>query len=219
MTVPEPAVDATLKLVLIGDPGVGKTSLLMRYTEDKFSEASLASIGPGVDYKRKIITVDDKTLELQIWDTAGQERFRTISGTFYKGAHGILLVYDVTDEDSFTRCRTWAQDMDRYLYDKPDAVKYLVGNKIDLNESRKISATTAQDAADSYFEMTQVETSAKDNINVEETFQSIVRDILKAGIIGGEFYEEEQQQRNVIRITSTKQQENAKKREGCCAKS
>merc|ERR1711966_349389 len=98
-TVMKPDYDYLFKLLLIGDSGVGKSCLLLRFADDKWTDSYISTI--GVDFKIRTIELDGKTIKLQIWDTAGQERFRTISSTYYRGAHGIIVVYDITDNESF----------------------------------------------------------------------------------------------------------------------
>mmetsp|Transcript_37835 Transcript_37835/g.118562 ORF Transcript_37835/g.118562 Transcript_37835/m.118562 type:complete len:125 (-) Transcript_37835:409-783(-) len=101
--------DVHIKLLMLGDTGVGKTCLLLRYAYDSFSTTFITTI--GIDFKIKYVTVDDRRVKLQVWDTAGQERFRTITVSYFKGAHGILLVYDVTDRETFDNTRHWMQQI------------------------------------------------------------------------------------------------------------
>merc|ERR1712072_230852 len=100
--------DMQIKLLMIGDSGVGKTCLLLRYANDTFSPTFITTI--GIDFKIKTIELDGKVIKLQIWDTAGQERFRTITSSYYRGAHGIIVVYDVTDQESFNNVKTWLNE-------------------------------------------------------------------------------------------------------------
>ncbi|EEB90600.1 hypothetical protein MPER_11169 [Moniliophthora perniciosa FA553] len=104
--------DYLFKLLLIGDSGVGKSCLLLRFADDTYTESYISTI--GVDFKIRTIELEGKTVKLQIWDTAGQERFRTITSSYYRGAHGIIVVYDVTDNDTFTNVKQWLQEIDRY---------------------------------------------------------------------------------------------------------
>ena len=104
--------DVLVKLLLIGDSGVGKSCLLLRYSDDKFTTSFITTI--GIDFKIKTIHLDQKKVKMQIWDTAGQERFRTITAAYYRGAHGVLLVYDVTDETSFENVRNWMRNIEAH---------------------------------------------------------------------------------------------------------
>jgi small GTP-binding protein len=128
----------------------------------------------GIDFKIKIINLEEKLIKLQIWDTAGQERFRTITKTYYKGAHGIILTYDVTDENSFKNIRTWVKQIEQNVQN--NVCKVLVGNKCDRDD-RKVSFDEGQKLAKE-FNMQFFETSAKTNYNVNETFTYLTREIL-----------------------------------------
>merc|ERR1711965_386176 len=104
--------DYLFKLLLIGDSGVGKSCLLLRFADDTYTETYISTI--GVDFKIRTVEIDQKVIKLQIWDTAGQERFRTITSSYYRGAHGIIVVYDVTDEESFTAVERWMTEIERF---------------------------------------------------------------------------------------------------------
>ncbi|KAG2685777.1 hypothetical protein I3843_10G134500 [Carya illinoinensis] len=159
--------DYLIKLLLIGDSGVGKSCLLLRFSDGSFTTSFITTI--GIDFKIRTIELDGKRIKLQIWDTAGQERFRTITTAYYRGAMGILLVYDVTDESSFNNIRNWIRNIEQHASDNVN--KILVGNKADMDESKR-----GQALADEYG-IKFFETSAKTNLNVEEVFFSIARDI------------------------------------------
>lgn len=120
--------------------------------------------------------LDGKTVKLQIWDTAGQERFRTITSSYYRGAHGIIIVYDVTEMESFNNVKQWLHEIDRYANDS--VCKLLVGNKCDLVENRVVDTQTAQAFADE-LGIPFLETSAKDSINVEQAFLTMAAEIKK----------------------------------------
>ena len=125
-----PSYDHLFKLLLIGDAGVGKSSMLLRFTDDTFSEQLQSTI--GVDFKVKMITVNGKKVKMTIWDTAGQERFRTLTSSYYRGAQGIVLVYDVNRRDTFENLNHWLKEVEAYSPAAGrDVVKLLVGNKID----------------------------------------------------------------------------------------
>eukprot|EP01080_Neovahlkampfia_damariscottae_P007819 gene7819-12292_t len=169
--------DFLIKLLLIGDSGVGKSCLLLRFSDDTFTTSFITTI--GIDFKIRTIELDGKRIKLQIWDTAGQERFRTITTAYYRGAMGILLTYDVTDEQSFQNIRNWMNNIEEHAAENVN--KILLGNKCDLQEKKVVDTGRGQALADEY-NILFLETSAKNNTNVEEAFFSIARDI-KARLI------------------------------------
>jgi Ras-related protein Rab-1A len=116
-----------MQLVVIGDTGVGKSCILLRFADDTFTENKISTI--GVDFRFRTVKLDKRVVKLQIWDTAGQERFRTITSAYYRGADGIILVYDVTSEESFNHINDWFVEVNRYASE--NTCKLLVGNKID----------------------------------------------------------------------------------------
>ncbi|KAJ5929396.1 hypothetical protein N7454_007244 [Penicillium verhagenii] len=164
--------DYLFKLLLIGDSGVGKSCLLLRFADDTYTESYISTI--GVDFKIRTIELDGKTVKLQIWDTAGQERFRTITSSYYRGAHGICVVYDVTDMDSFNNVKQWLQEIDRYATEGVN--KLLVGNKSDMEDKKVVEYTVAKEFADS-LGIPFLETSAKNASNVEQAFLTMARQI------------------------------------------
>uniref|UniRef100_A0A7S2J5E9 Uncharacterized protein n=1 Tax=Haptolina brevifila TaxID=156173 RepID=A0A7S2J5E9_9EUKA len=168
--------DYLIKLLLIGDSGVGKSAILMRFADDTFTSSFITTI--GIDFKIRTITLDGKRIKLQIWDTAGQERFKTITTAYYRGAMGILLVYDVTSEGSFTNINQWMMAIQQHASDSVN--KVLLGNKADtsgpLVSKRAVTAARGQALADQHG-IRFFETSAKNSINIEEAFNMITRDI------------------------------------------
>lgn len=157
--------DFLFKLLLIGDSGVGKSCLLLRFADDTYTESYISTI--GVDFKIRTIELEGKMIKLQIWDTAGQERFRTITSSYYRGAHGIIVVYDVTDNESFNNVKQWLHEIDRYASENVN--KLLVGNKSDLSSKRAVTFEQGKEFADS-LGIEFVETSAKNATNVEKAF-------------------------------------------------
>nr|XP_020443857.1 ras-related protein ORAB-1-like isoform X1 [Monopterus albus] len=166
--------DYLFKLLLIGDSGVGKSCLLLRFADDTYTESYISTI--GVDFKIRTIDLDGKTVKLQIWDTAGQERFRTITSSYYRGAHGIIIVYDVTEQESFNNVRQWLDEIDRYACE--NISRLLVGNKSDLVSKKVVDVATAQDLASS-LKIPFLETSAKSSDNVERAFLTMASEIHK----------------------------------------
>eukprot|EP01087_Luapelamoeba_hula_P023461 TRINITY_DN862_c0_g1_i1.p1 TRINITY_DN862_c0_g1~~TRINITY_DN862_c0_g1_i1.p1 ORF type:complete len:131 (+),score=22.34 TRINITY_DN862_c0_g1_i1:99-491(+) len=120
--------DHLFKLLIIGDSATGKSSILLRFTDDEFDEDHPCTI--GVDFKVKLMDFGDKRINLTIWDTAGQEKFRALTSSYYRGTQGIILVYDVTNRASFQHLNDWLGEIDMYC-NNSDVVKLLVGNKID----------------------------------------------------------------------------------------
>lgn len=157
--------DYLFKLLLIGDSGVGKSCLLLRFADDTYTESYISTI--GVDFKIRTVDLDGKTIKLQIWDTAGQERFRTITSSYYRGAHGIIVVYDITDAESFNNVKQWLHEIDRYASENVN--KLLVGNKSDLTTKRAVTYDQGKEFADS-LGIEFIETSAKNATNVEKAF-------------------------------------------------
>ena len=161
-----------LKLLIIGDSNVGKTSMLLNYTDNYFPESHLATI--GVEYKVKELKTDKYNITLQIWDTAGQERFRSITKSFFRNTNGILFVYDITSRKSFQSVKDWIKDSE--LHDT-GFEKILVGNKIDLKEKREVNFEELKEYG-AKKKINVIEASAKERTNIDEAFQKIVDLIL-----------------------------------------
>ncbi|XP_054168270.1 ras-related protein Rab-35-like [Oppia nitens] len=165
--------DHLFKLLIIGDSGVGKSSLLLRFADNMFNGSYITTI--GVDFKIRTIEVDGEKAKLQIWDTAGQERFRTITSTYYRGTHGVIVVYDVTNGETFANVKRWLHEIEQNC----DVVnKILVGNKNDDPNRKVVLTEDAQRFADQ-MGIRLFETSAKENINVEDMFNAITRMVLR----------------------------------------
>jgi len=164
-----------LKILLIGNSGSGKSALLIRYCDDQFdSESSTATI--GVDFKLKTLSVRGKSYRLNLLDTAGQERFRTLSNSYYRGAHGVILVYDISNRESFLAMERWYEEAESNAM--PGAVMYLVGSKLDRASSRMVSYEEGAQLARAHGS-SFAEVSAKTRENVKQPFIQIVDEIIK----------------------------------------
>ncbi|EDR21539.1 hypothetical protein, conserved [Entamoeba dispar SAW760] len=163
------AADYTFKVLIIGEPSVGKTAIMERYCEDKFHDELISTI--GVDFNSKLVKVGDLTIKLQLWDTAGQERFRNVTSSYYKGTQGCLVVYDVSDIESFNKITHWVQE---YQNEQEIAFIIIVGNKIDLPS--KVTNEQAEAAAKEkgYQHM---RCSAKTGEGVNEIFETLAKGI------------------------------------------
>jgi len=153
--------DYIFKLLAIGDSNSGKSALLLKYTDTKWNESFVPTI--GVDFKIKIIEIQGKSVKLQIWDTAGEERFKNIISSYYRGASGILLLYDITDRESFENLNSWLIDIEKNT--KKDVCKILVGTNCDLEDERKVTYQEGKEFATSNG-MKFIEVSVENNINV-----------------------------------------------------
>ncbi|XP_050228048.1 ras-related protein RABC2a-like [Mercurialis annua] len=167
--------DHPFKIVLIGDQGVGKSSLLVSFVSGAVTDLPSTI---GTDIKIKQITVGGKRLKLTFWDTAGQERFRTLTSSYYRDAHGIILVYDVTRKQSFTNlANLWIKEVDLYSTNI-GCIKMLVGNKVDKESERAVSREEGMDLA-KQLGFLFVESSAKTRENVEKCFDDLALKILE----------------------------------------
>ena len=159
------------KILLLGDSSVGKTCFLMRYADNTFQEIHMSTI--GLDYKLKNVQLDDgKIVKIQIWDTAGQDRFRSITKNYYKGAHGIILIYDVTSRKTFENIKNWVSQIKEEVSNKVTII--LVGNKIDDEPNRKVTTQEGENMAKEC-ELDFFETSAKSGANIDSTFNELVK--------------------------------------------
>jgi len=165
--------DHQFKILMIGESGVGKSALLSRFVDNQFDTNFISTI--GVDFKIHYMRIDQQDIKLQVWDTAGQERFRTITTSYYRGANGIMIVFDVTDSASFEKVRYWLNELKEHV--GPDMPSVLVGNKIDCQRERSVDNATAvrfsQEVGISY-----METSAKTPEGVTEAYALLVNKML-----------------------------------------
>lgn len=191
----EPVIEEKIKLLILGDSGVGKSSLMMRFTNESYTDHMMGTT--GIDMRVKDLYIENKHIKVNIWDTAGQERFRSIARTYYNGAHGIILAYDVNDKTSFINIPSWLEDIKKltsYVH------ILLVGNKIDLQSL--VPESEARRFANEH-EIPFILTSAKTDENVQEAFLQLIKTILDSGIV-------KKQEKKTL---SNKNREDKK---GCC---
>lgn len=196
--------DHLFKLLIIGDSGVGKSSLLLRFADNTFSGSYITTI--GVDFKIRTVEINGEKVKLQIWDTAGQERFRTITSTYYRGTHGVIVVYDVTSAESFVNVKRWLHEINQNC---DDVCRILVGNKNDDPERKVVETEDAYKFA-GQMGIQLFETSAKENVNVEEMFNCITELVLRAKK-DNLAKQQQQQQNDVVKLTK-----NSKRKKRCC---
>ena len=160
--------DYIFKVLLLGNSDVGKSSLLLRFVDQVWNDSFVPTI--GVDFKVKTVEIGDKKIKMQIWDTAGQERFRNVVSTYFRGSNGILLIYDVTNKDSFKNLESWLIEIEKNASE--NVLKILIGNKNDLVDDKEITTEEGQKFANRN-NMQFIETSAKMNTNVTEAFETL----------------------------------------------
>ena len=195
------------KVLLLGNSNVGKSSLFLRFVDDIWNDTFVPTIGG--DFKIKTFDIDEKKIKMQIWDTAGQERFKNIIASYYRGAHGILLIYDVTDKDSFKNLSNWLIEIEKNA--SKNVLKVLIGNKSDLEDKRVITINQGKEFADTYG-LKFLETSAKKNVNVNEAFETLGRELMQAA---DDKKITRQKQNKKISVAKV-QDLNTEKKGGCC---
>jgi len=192
--------DVKYKIMVLGESKVGKTSLIKRYTKDQFGGVYLTTV--GMDFQDKIIEIEDKKVRLQVWDTAGQERFRNVTKSYFQSSHGLLVVYDITDRESFEKINFW---MDNIKNNAPENAKLiLVGNKCDLADERKVTIEDGENKARNY-NIKFFEASAKDGTNVNELFFYLANEIYQ------DDKTKEKDNKNPLKLNKEK-----KGKKGCC---
>ncbi|KAJ4829838.1 Ras- protein RABC2a [Turnera subulata] len=201
--------DYSFKVLLIGDSGVGKSSILLSFISDSVHHDLSPTI--GVDFKVKMLNVGGKRLKLTIWDTAGQERFGILTSSYYRDAHGIILVYDVTRRETFANLSdTWAKEVELYSTNR-DCVKILVGNKVDRESERAVSREEGLALAQEH-KCLFLECSARNRENVQQCFKSLILKILEVPTL--------LQKGSVVmkqRILNQKQVHHASRGGSCCS--
>mmetsp|Transcript_54345 Transcript_54345/g.80597 ORF Transcript_54345/g.80597 Transcript_54345/m.80597 type:complete len:213 (-) Transcript_54345:8-646(-) len=195
-----------VKVLMVGDSGVGKTSLLLRYAQDEFNESYITTI--GIDFKTKFLDVGEKRVKLQIWDTAGQERFRTITTSYFRGAQGILLCYDVGDRTSFNSIGTWLEQINSHADEQ--VVVIIVGTKCEMEHEVTEEQAKALASQHGY---THLECSAREDINVVPVFEAIASEIVQQWKLGDDSEEEEEDADTGLNVGRT---DNAEPKKKCC---
>ena len=219
--------DYLFKLLLIGNSSVGKSSLLFRFVENVWDDSFVPTI--GVDFvskciiiniyffislfhqKLKTLEVNGKKVKLQIWDTAGQERFKNITASYYRGGNGVLVVYDITERESFENLNSWLIEIEKNA--NKNVYKLLIGNKCDLEDKRKVTYQEGKDFAESNG-MKFIETSTKTASKVQEAFELLTNEIIKANI-NKEKGMEKKDNAKTLHLSSGAQDISSKKK-GCC---
>jgi Ras-related protein Rab-1A len=166
--------DFSFKIVLVGDTCVGKSSILVRFCDDIFSDNYITTI--GVDFKFKTLLLKNKTIKIQIWDTAGQERYRSMTTTYYRGANAIIICYDISNHESFDNLNKWINDVKKFSSD--DTEIFIFGNKIDEENKRKVLISEKNEFENS-FHFNIFEVSAKSGKNIEEAFKKICEGLIE----------------------------------------
>ena len=210
MSTGEQEYDYLFKLLLIGNSSVGKSSLLFRFVENVWDDNFVPTI--GVDFKLKTLEINGKKVKLQIWDTAGQERFKNITSSYYRGGNGVLVVYDITDRESFENLTSWLIEIEKNA--NKNVYKLLIGNKCDLEEKRKISVQEGKEFAESNG-MKFIETSAKDNTKVQEAFELLTTEIIKSNLNKDKSPTQKETTRQ-IHLSQNTQDISGTKKSGCC---
>ncbi|KAM0688495.1 hypothetical protein COBT_000245 [Conglomerata obtusa] len=192
---------------MIGDSGVGKTCLIKRYTDDIYVENYVSTI--GVDFKIKTITINNELVKLQIWDTAGQERFRTITNSYYRGAHGIVVVFDLTDVDTFNSVSDWIEEIKAHANEKCEVV--LIGNKADLKDKIEVTDEMLKEYVEKRLKNSEyLKVSAKENLGVEDIFVKLAEKLVKKEKENGPIFSKDKE------AFKLKGDDEGSKRFGCC---
>ena len=199
-----------IKLLTLGETEVGKTSIVLRYSDDKFHESKIATI--GIDFKIKMIKKGNEKIKVSIYDTAGQERFKNIVKHYYKGANGVLLIFDITKRDTFKKLDYWLTDLQENSDNLDYLFIYLIGNKIDLEAERKVSTEEANKFAQEN-NLSYIEVSAKTGFNIKKLFDETIKRTLEKIIT---FEKKEMNLNDSIRLSFLEQEEKTSKNKWCC---
>ena len=204
------SADYIIKLLTLGETEVGKTSIVLRYSDDKFHDNKIATI--GIDFKIKIIKKGNEKIKVSIYDTAGQERFKNIVKHYYKGANGVLLIYDITKRDTFEKLEFWLEDLKENSDNLNNLFIYLIGNKNDLEERRELDFEEANNFAKEK-NIPYIEVSAKTGNNIKKLFDEMIKGTLSK-IITNE--KKENNLSNSINLSFLENEETSSKNKMCC---
>ena len=204
------SADYIIKLLTLGETEVGKTSIVLRYSDDKFHDNKIATI--GIDFKIKIIKKGNEKLKVSIYDTAGQERFKNIVKHYYKGANGVLLIYDITKRDTFEKLEFWLEDLKENSDNLNNLFIYLIGNKNDLEERREVDFEEANKFAKEK-NIPYIEVSAKTGNNIKKLFDEMIKGTLTKIIT---FEKKQNYLSNSINLSFLENEEASSKNKMCC---
>ena len=199
--------DFKLKIVVVGDSGVGKTNLIRRFIQDDFQSNSKATV--GVEFFSKSFKINDNVFKIEIWDTAGQERYKSITAAYYKGAKGGLVVYDVTSKTSFDNVDNWVSEIKEKA--STDMKTMMIGNKIDLKDERAVSTEEALEKA-KLLELPLMEASALDSTNVKQAFYDLLKEMYKEVKKTIDVVEQAEKQNEGVQLDTNQSDE----KKGCC---
>ena len=202
--------DYLFKVLLIGDSGVGKSSILSRFVDEIYTDVYISTV--GVDFKIKTIDLHNQICKIQVWDTAGQERFKSITSVYYKGANGCIIVYDITDKKTFENVYTWISELERYGPEKIPIL--LVGNKSDMEKKREVSELEGFSLAKE-LNIEFMETSAKNNLNIDMGF-TFLTELIKKRQMSKTRIQKEHDNINGIKILPLSDTDI--KKQNCCIK-
>jgi Ras-related protein Rab-1A len=198
--------DYLFKILLIGNPSVGKSSIFSQYVDNNYYDLGVSTL--GLDFKIKTIKTDNKYIKLQIWDTGGQERFKTITRSYYRGCHGIIIVFDITNRNSFDNIRNWIYEINNH---SENTCNILVGNKLDLIDKREITYKEGKEFADMY-DLKYIEVSASNNINIDNIFDFLSKELIEQTNKNLKIYNKQISNNHYISLNDTED----KKKKYCC---
>ena len=204
-------IQLSYKILFLGETQVGKTSLIVRYSDNDFQEGGLPTL--GVDLKYKYIEIDKKNIRLDLWDTAGEERFRSITKSYYSGADGIIFVFDLGNPKSFKTLKTWIEDTKNKV--KPNIEFVLAANKSDLKDKRVVQKEEIEKFSSQY-DIPFFETSAKTGDGIDEMFNTFINNLLSKKDVGMFIPDDDSSKKsNMMRLKPPESKNNTKKCANC----